>query len=89
MKTLIATLAAAAALALVAAPANAACPTNPKKPTTIDGVKVKAKSCGPYMMKADDTTQGYYECTGVKGQKLKALFNDCTLLNAKAPKKQK
>ena len=88
MKTLSA-LFAAAALVVLASPAQASCPKNPKKPATIDGVKVKAGSCGPYMMHAEDTTKGYYECTGAKGQKLKALFNDCTLLNAKAPKKTK
>src|SRR5882762_3119973 len=63
--------------------ARAACPKNPAKPATIDGVKVKKGSCGPFMMKASDISDGYYDCEDAKGKSLKAHYKDCAQLNAK------
>lgn len=82
--------AAAVAVSLCAAPfaADAACPRNPVKPTTVDGVRVKPGSCGPYMMKVREglTADGYYGCTDVKGKALKALYNQCKQTNAAKPR---
>ena len=78
--------AAALGLALLAAPAQAACPKNPPKPTTVDGVKVKKGSCGPFMMKADDLSSAHYDCSDAKGNPLRAAYNDCSQLNAKGSK---
>ena len=84
--------AAALCLGLLAAEGAlaATCPQNAPKPTTVDGIKVKKGSCGPFMMKVDenyDTSNAYYECTDAKGKTLKAHYNGCKQLNAKKPKK--
>ena len=81
-------LALCAAFALSALPSRAACPRNPAKPTTVNGVKVKRGSCGPFMMKAADISNAYYDCSDAKGKKLRATYKDCRQLNAKKPKKQ-
>jgi hypothetical protein len=88
MRPLLLLLAAAVTLSLAPA-AEAGCPQNPPKPTTIDGQRVKPRSCGPYMMKVakdGDTSNGYYDCSDLKGKPLKARFDNCKLLNGAKPK---
>jgi hypothetical protein len=78
-------LAIAAAVLIAPFDSRAACPKNPAKPKTVEGVKVKAGSCGPYMMHAEDISNGYYDCKDTKGHDVKATYKDCDQTNAKKP----
>ncbi len=86
MIRLLTVLGAAAALAAPTA-LHAACPRNAPKPTTVNGQRVKPGSCGPFMMKADDISNAYYDCKDMKGKPVRATYKDCTQLNAKPDKK--
>ena len=89
----LALLAGACAALLLAPAARAACDHNPPKATMVDGQKVKCG--GPFMMHAEDVSDGYYDCKFLagpnKGSSVRAKYKDCGQTNkggsapAKAP----
>ena len=77
---------AAFALLLAPAAARAACDHNPPKATMVDGKRVKC--AGPFMMHAEDISDGYYDCkVAGKGTPVKALYKDCAQVNKGGPSK--
>jgi hypothetical protein len=73
----------AAALLFAPVAARAACDHNPPKASMVDGQKVKCS--GPFMMHAEDISNGYYDCKVLagpnKGSSVQAKYNDCAQVN--------